>query len=63
MSEAPKWALEKIDKGCRAFFWAGTEEIQGGKCAVAWKRVCRPKELGSLGVMDLYKQGLALRLR
>ncbi|XP_073355144.1 uncharacterized protein [Aegilops tauschii subsp. strangulata] len=63
VAEAPKWALEKIDKGCRAFFWAGTEEIQGGKCAVAWKRVCRPKELGSLGVMDLYKQGLALRLR
>nr|XP_020196053.1 uncharacterized protein LOC109781868 [Aegilops tauschii subsp. strangulata] len=63
MVKAPKWALERVDKGCRAFFWAGSEEIQGGKCAVAWCRVCRPKQLGGLGLVDLYKQGIALRLR
>ena len=25
VAEAPKWALDNIDKGCRAFFWAGSE--------------------------------------
>lgn len=63
IAEAPKWALERVDKGCRAFFWAGSEEINGGKCVVSWPRVCRPKYLGGLGVMDLSKHGLALRLR
>lgn len=58
----PKWALERVDKGCRAFFWAGAEEIQGGKCLVSWQRVCRPKYLGGLGTIDLSKQGIALRL-
>ena len=63
VAEAPKWALERVDKGCRAFFWAGSEEIQGGQCAVAWRLVCRPKQMGGLGVVDLYKHGIALRLR
>lgn len=30
---------------------------------MAWQRVCRPKELGGLGVMDLKRHRLALRLR
>ena len=30
---------------------------------MSWKRVCRPKELGGLGVIDLHKQGIALRMR
>lgn len=30
---------------------------------VAWQRVCRPKDLGGLGLIDLKRQGLALRLR
>lgn len=45
------------------FFWAVVDEIHGGKCLVAWKHVCRPKYLGGLGVIDLRKHGLALRLR
>ena len=63
VAQAPKWALEKVDKGCRAFFWAGSDHIRGGKCAVSWQRVCRPKQLGGLGVIDLQKQGIALRIR
>lgn len=63
IAEAPKWALERVDKGCRAFFWAGTEEVHEGKCVVSWTRVCRPKQLGGLGVIDLFKHGIALRLR
>ncbi|KAE8790034.1 putative ribonuclease H protein [Hordeum vulgare] len=37
--------------------------IHGGKCAVSWDHVCRPKRQGGLGVVDLYRRGIALRLR
>ena len=30
---------------------------------VSWRRVCRPKQLGGLGIIDLHKHGIALRLR
>ena len=63
IAEAPTWPLERVDKGCRAFFWAGTEAVNGGKCVVSWTRVCRPKHMGGLGVIDLSKHGIALRLR
>lgn len=61
VEDAPKWALERVDKGCRAFFWDVAEEIHGGKCIMSWQEVCRPKHLGVLGVLDLRKHG-ALRL-
>ena len=63
IAEAPKRALERVDQGCRVFFWAGSEEVHRGKCVVSSRRVCRPKQLGGLRVIDLYKHGIALRLR
>jgi len=30
---------------------------------VAWKMVCKPRELGGLGVVDLRRAGIALRAR
>uniref|UniRef100_A0A453JT76 Reverse transcriptase zinc-binding domain-containing protein n=1 Tax=Aegilops tauschii subsp. strangulata TaxID=200361 RepID=A0A453JT76_AEGTS len=63
VADAPKWAVECVNKRCRAFFWEGTEQIHGGQCLVSWQKVCRPKELGGLGIMDLKRHGLALRLR
>ena len=38
-------------------------EANGGHCHVNWRRVCRPLSLGGLGVRDLERTGLALRLR
>lgn len=63
VTDAPKWAFERVDKSCRAFSWDGSEEIHGGKCLVAWQNICKPKCFGGLGVLDLQKQIVALRLR
>lgn len=57
------WAVQQIDKRRRAFIWAGTETCDGGKCRLAWPAVCRPTDLGGLGVIDLRLFGYALRLR
>ena len=57
------WAVSMIDKLHRAFIWAGSDSVIGGRCKVAWPRVCRPKELGGLGVTDLRRAGVALRVR
>jgi hypothetical protein len=56
-------ALDSIDKLRRAFLWCGSDTVGGGKCKVAWEIVCRPKDLGGLGVSDLRRTGIALRVR
>jgi mannosylglycoprotein endo-beta-mannosidase len=63
VAEAPMWLLEEINRWMRAFFWAGKDRVTGGKCLVAWESMCKPKEVGGLGIKCLRLQGLALRLR
>ena len=57
------WAIAAIDKCRRAFIWAGSTTVAGGKCKVAWTVVCAPRDLGGLGQPDLRILGYALRLR
>ena len=57
------WAVDRIDKLCRSFIWSGSSTVAAGRCRVAWGVVCRPRELGGLGVIDLHRFGMALRLR
>jgi hypothetical protein len=57
------WAIECIEKLRRAFIWAGADAVSEGRCKVAWQTVCRPRELGGLGVVDLRRVGVALRVR
>jgi hypothetical protein len=57
------WAIKCIDTRRRAFLWTGTDKVAGGKCSLAWPDVCRPAQLGGLGVMDLQLFGYALRMR
>ena len=56
-------AIDCIDRSRRAFLWAGAQTVAGGKCKVAWRMVSIPKELGGLGIIDLRRLGVALRLR
>ena len=57
------WAVKAIDKARRAFLWAGTESVGAGRCKVAWPTCSRPKQLGGLGISDLRRAGVALRVR
>lgn len=57
------WAVGQIDKRRRAFLWAGTSTVSGGRRKVAWTKVCRPTCFDGLGILDLHFFGFALRLR
>jgi hypothetical protein len=59
----PKKTIKQIEKIQRGFLWAGRKEANGGNCHVNWNRVCRPIQFGGLGVQNMAKAGLALRLR
>lgn len=49
----PKKFIKEIDKLRRRFLWARDGDLTGGKCKVAWPRVCQPTENGDLGIKDL----------
>ena len=55
--------IKCIDKLRRNFLWSGAEKAKSGHCLLAWPRVCRPPELGGLGIPDLQRFGFALRMR
>ena len=57
------WVIKCIDNCRRNFLWKGNGDAKGGYCLLAWPRVCRPLELGGLGIIDLQKFGYALRMR
>ncbi|GJN13395.1 hypothetical protein PR202_gb00089 [Eleusine coracana subsp. coracana] len=59
----PPWVFRALDKIIKGFVWCGTSSASGGNCVVAWDKVCRPTELGGLGIPNLRLQGRALRLR
>jgi hypothetical protein len=61
--DLPQWAHKAMDKICRSYFWRGHKEAKGGHCLVAWDAVCRPLQLGGLGISNLKNLGWALRVR
>jgi hypothetical protein len=44
--ELPPWLLKCLIKLIKSFLWSGIDEVQGGKCLVAWSRVQRPTHRG-----------------
>jgi hypothetical protein len=63
IADPPVWLLEELNRGFRAFFWAGKKTVHGGQCLVAWDVICSPKLYGGLGIKDLRLHGIALRTR
>jgi hypothetical protein len=59
----PAWAIKAIDKIRRGFLWRGRKEALGGHCLITWIKVCRPKELGGLGISYLKTLGWSLKMR
>lgn len=61
--DLPIWAQKELSKLQRGYLWRGREDARGGHCLVAWDIVCRPYELGGLGLPNLKYLGWALRMR
>jgi hypothetical protein len=61
--ELPPWLLMAFDKIMKGFIWIRTDEVQGGKCLVAWGWLQWPLRLGGLGVLDFRLMWHALRFR
>lgn len=61
--DCPKWVLKAIEKIMRGFLWKGRKEAKGGHCLVSWSRVCRPLDLGGLGIKNLEILNWALQMR
>jgi hypothetical protein len=61
--EIPPWVQKALEKIFKAFLWAGSDVVHGGKCLVAWGNVQRPLELGGFGIKNLRLFGSALRPR
>ncbi|XP_039123641.1 uncharacterized protein LOC120260266 [Dioscorea cayenensis subsp. rotundata] len=52
--KVPCWVIKKINRIRRDFLWSGTD-IDHPKCRlVGWKTLCRPREFGGWGILDLH---------
>jgi hypothetical protein len=57
-----KKTMKKIERILRGFLWVAREAANGGHCHVNWSRVCRPLRLGGLGIPDLGRTVISLRV-
>lgn len=55
-----KLVILEIDKIRRDFLWKGPDMGSKGIRLVAWKRICRPKNLGGWGIINLKEFNRAL---
>ena len=61
--QAPIGVLEYIDRDRRHCLWRGSERNAKMKPLVAWKKCCKPKKKGGLGIINLRSQNYALLMK
>jgi hypothetical protein len=61
----PKWFISRINKFRRGFLWRGKDldQVRGGHCLINWRTCLRPKKWGGIGIKDIEKFSMVMRLR
>lgn len=59
----PDSIIKQIDKFRKHYLWRGGDLNSKKPSKAAWEIVCKPKNEGGLGVLDLKKQNEALMLK
>ncbi|KAJ1704421.1 hypothetical protein LUZ63_004200 [Rhynchospora breviuscula] len=59
----PSWVIKEIDKRRRSFLWGKSNNNGKGIPLLAWDRVCLPKVVGGLGVLNLRIMNTSLMLK
>ena len=53
----------EIDTLRRKFLWDGTQKEGKGFCLISWKRVCKRRKFGGLGITNLWNFNKALHIK
>ncbi len=61
--QLPVTVIEAIDKAMKNCLWRGNDPSSKRKSLAGWHKVCRPKEKGGMGVINLALQNIALLLK
>lgn len=56
----PCWVIKDIDRIRRDFLWSGPDLDHSGCRLVCWKNLCRPRDQGDWGILDLARFNQAL---
>lgn len=58
-----KGIIEQIDKYIRHLFWRGKDLEKKNPPLAAWDMICRPKDKGGLGILNLHTQNTYLLMK
>ena len=61
--KVPITIMVHFEKGGRQLLWNRKDNNKHGKCLASWDMVCKPKDKGGLGVLNLRLQNKALLMK
>jgi len=63
--QLPPSVIDQLDRRRRVFLWSAdkTGKSKPANCLVAWINVCKPRDLGGLGIKDMGTQNVCLLLK